>query len=153
MLSRARCCLRSDLCATADFPPSELMPHANSLRSCDHSPLGPEDIVVVDGVRVIAAGLPLPRLQHTFQTSDGEARADFDWDGRLIGEFDGLQKYGRLLRPGETTRDALIREKQREDALRSQGIMVIRWTWVMLERGGLVAALRPWLTRIGLAAA
>ncbi len=107
----------------------------------------------MDGVRVIAAGLPLPRLQHTFQTSDGEARADFDWDGRLIGEFDGLQKYGRLLRPGETTRDALIREKQREDALRSQGIMVIRWTWVMLERGGLVAALRPWLTRIGLAAA
>ena len=35
-------------------------------RHVHNGPLGPEDIVVVDGVRVIAAGLPLPRLQHTF---------------------------------------------------------------------------------------
>lgn len=50
--------------------------------------------------QLIAAGFPLPRLQHTFQTSNGETRADFDCDARLIGEFDGLQKYG--MRPGET---------------------------------------------------
>lgn len=43
------------------------------------------------GYRSITAGLPLPRLQHTFQIPDGEARADFDWDGRVVGEFDGLQ--------------------------------------------------------------
>ena len=49
---------------------------------------------------MIAAGLPLPRVQHTFQIPDGEARSDFDGDGRVVGEFDGLQKYGRLLRPG-----------------------------------------------------
>lgn len=77
---------------------------------------------------MIEAGFPTPRLQHTFRTDAGDARTDFDWDGTLVGEFDGLQKYGRLLRPGETTRDALIREKRREDALRAQGIMVIRWT-------------------------
>lgn len=52
------------------------------------------------GAQMIAAGLPLPRVQHTFQIPDGEARSDFDGDGRVVGEFDGLQKYGRLLRPG-----------------------------------------------------
>ncbi|MDS1112425.1 hypothetical protein RD149_01455 [Gordonia westfalica] len=101
--------------------------------------------------QMIAAGLPIPRLQHTFQTSDGPARADFDWEGKLVGEFDGLQKYGRLLRPGETARDALIREKRREDALRAQGIMVVRWTWATLERGELVGLLRPWLTSLAAA--
>lgn len=103
--------------------------------------------------QMIAAGLPSPRLQHTFKIPGGEARTDFDWDGRLIGEFDGLQKYGRLLRPGETAAAALIREKQREDALRAQGIMVIRWTWATLERGQLVETIRPWLVTTGLLAA
>lgn len=102
---------------------------------------------------MITAGLPLPRLQNTFQIPDGEARADFDWDGRVVGEFDGLQKYGRLLRPGETATAALIREKKREDALRAQGIMVIRWTWSTLERGELVESIRPWLVTAGLLAA
>ncbi|MFE0752057.1 hypothetical protein [Gordonia sp. NPDC058843] len=101
--------------------------------------------------QMIAAGLPAPRLQHTFRTSDGEVRADFDWEGRLIGEFDGIQKYG--LRPGETPREALIREKRREDALRAQGLMVVRWTWGMLERAELVDHLRPWLEKLDRTAA
>ncbi|MCR5977882.1 hypothetical protein GDN83_09070 [Gordonia jinghuaiqii] len=100
--------------------------------------------------QMIAAGLPTPRLQHRFQTSSGEARADFDWEGLLVGEFDGLQKYDRLLRPGESARDALVREKKREDALRALGIMVVRWTWSDLERGELVEMLRPRLVAIGL---
>ncbi|WP_044506022.1 hypothetical protein [Gordonia sp. KTR9] len=95
--------------------------------------------------QIIAAGLPLPRLQHTFRTSEGEVRADFDWDGNVIGEFDGMQKYG--LRPGETPREALIREKKREDSLRAKGFMVVRWTWGTLERGELVDLLRPWLEK------
>lgn len=98
--------------------------------------------------QMIEAGFPMPRLQHTFQTDVGPARTDFDWDGILVGEFDGLQKYGRLLRAGETPRDALIREKRREDALRAQGIMVIRWTWGTLERGELADLLRPWLDKL-----
>lgn len=100
---------------------------------------------------MIVAGLPMPRLQHTFQTSEGPARADFDWEAKLVGEFDGLHKYGRLLRPGDTPRDALIREKRREDALRAQGIMVVRWTWATLERGELVGLLRPWLDALAAA--
>ncbi|WP_439031850.1 hypothetical protein [Gordonia terrae] len=103
--------------------------------------------------QMTVAGLPAPRLQSTFLTPDGEVRADFDWAGRVIGEFDGLQKYGRLLRPGEEPRDALIREKRREDALRARGIMVIRWTWSTLERRELVDLLRPWLATIGSPAA
>ncbi|WP_035718204.1 type IV toxin-antitoxin system AbiEi family antitoxin domain-containing protein [Gordonia terrae] len=99
--------------------------------------------------QMVLAGLPTPRLQHTFQTPGGDVRADFDWNGRLIGEFDGLQKYGRLLRPGEEPRDALVREKRREDALRAQGVMVIRWTWSTLERRELVDLLRPWLAKTG----
>ncbi|MDF6099729.1 hypothetical protein P9A14_04980 [Gordonia hongkongensis] len=102
--------------------------------------------------QMVLAGLPTPRLQHTFQTPHGEARADFDWDGRIIGEFDGLQKYG-LVVPGESPRDVLIREKQREDALRAQGIVVIRWTWATLESGELVGLLRPWLAKFGHTAA
>ncbi|WP_044506333.1 type IV toxin-antitoxin system AbiEi family antitoxin domain-containing protein [Gordonia sp. KTR9] len=101
--------------------------------------------------QMIEAGFPMPRLQHTFQTDVGPARTDFDWDAILVGEFDGLQKYGRLLRPGETPRDALIREKRREDALRAQGIMVIRWTWGTLVRGELADLLRPWLDKLAAA--
>jgi len=38
-------------------------------------------------------------------------------------------KYGRFLRPGETIEEAVLREKQREDAIRDQGWQVVRWTW------------------------
>ncbi len=69
----------------------------------------------------------------------------------LSASSTGLQKYGRLLRPGETARDALIREKRREDALRAQGIMVVRWTWATLERRELVGVLAPWLDMLAAA--
>ena len=94
---------------------------------------------------------PLPlRKRNTY-------RADFDWDGAdeaagIVGEFDGLEKYGRLRRDGESVADAVIREKVREDELRALGYVVIRWTWAVLERAGLVTLLRPWLTRCGLIA-
>lgn len=77
------------------------------------------------------ADVPTPRLQHDFHTEAGVfvGRSDFDWDGRLVGEFDGRGKYQRDLRPGETIADAVWREKRREDALRDLGLIVIRWTW------------------------
>lgn len=51
--------------------------------------------------------------------------------GRIIGEFAGVEKDGRPLRPGEKLGDAVMREKRREDALRAQpGIRaVVHWTW------------------------
>ncbi|MGZ8179038.1 hypothetical protein ACXVUM_14005 [Williamsia sp. SKLECPSW1] len=72
---------------------------------------------------MIRAGIPMPDLQVEYREDDGEvfARVDFDWGGRVVGEFDGLVKYG----------DAadVIAEKRREDKLRALGIIVVRWTW------------------------
>ncbi|WP_020106050.1 hypothetical protein [Nocardia sp. 348MFTsu5.1] len=50
----------------------------------------------ISRARMIEMGdIPLPRLQHEFWSSGGVflARADFDWKGRVIGEFDGKGKY------------------------------------------------------------
>ncbi|MFZ2242719.1 MAG: hypothetical protein WAV90_24745 [Gordonia amarae] len=100
--------------------------------------------------QMIEAGLPIPRLQHRFVCRSGTYATDFDWDERLVGEFDGKVKYGRLLRIGENATDAVVREKVREDEIRAQGPMVIRWTWPTLESGTLPALLHPWLTKFGL---
>ncbi|GGF24163.1 hypothetical protein GCM10007298_20110 [Williamsia phyllosphaerae] len=104
--------------------------------------------------QMIDAGLPPARLQHEFHSATGElvARTDFDWAGLLVGEFDGMVRYQKHLRPGETPFDAMRREKEREDALRRAGIMVIRWTWNDLERGRVVPLIRDWLLRLRLLA-
>jgi hypothetical protein len=80
------------------------------------------------------AGIPAPELQAEIRRADGSlvARVDFRW-GRVIGEFDGMSKYGRWLRPGETAADAVVREKLREDELQALGFLVVRWTWKDLE--------------------
>jgi hypothetical protein len=77
------------------------------------------------------------------RASDGGVvgRTDFAWeDQRLVGEFDGRVKYGRLLRSGQDPGDAVFREKVREDAIRDEGWGVIRWTWVDLYRPDRLAA-------------
>ena len=46
------------------------------------------------------------------------------------GRFDGRVKYGRLLKPGESSGDAVFREKRREDELREiTGWPMIRLIW------------------------
>ncbi|MDV7099648.1 hypothetical protein R4227_05755 [Gordonia amicalis] len=100
--------------------------------------------------QMIEAGLPVPRLQHEFRCRSATYRADFDWDEKLVGEFDGMAKYGRLREPGTTVADSLVREKRREDELRALGVMVVRWTWSVLEEGSLPDLLRPWLGRLDL---
>ena len=97
--------------------------------------------------------IPEPRLQHRFYSADGRfvARTDFDWDGRLVGEFDGLMKYGAgSMKPGQTATDVVIAEKIREDGLRRMGIEVVRWVWADLVNGTLPAILRQALVRAGL---
>ncbi|SNR42109.1 type IV toxin-antitoxin system AbiEi family antitoxin domain-containing protein [Blastococcus mobilis] len=82
-------------------------------------------------------------LQFEVRSADGGVigRTDFAWEEhRLIGEFDGRIKYGRLLRPGEDAGDAVFREKRREDAIRDEGWGVIRWTWSDLHRPDSFAA-------------
>ncbi|MGV9710403.1 type IV toxin-antitoxin system AbiEi family antitoxin domain-containing protein [Gordonia sp. NPDC003424] len=104
--------------------------------------------------QIIAAGLPVPRLQHKFYDHDGGfvGRCDYDWDAKLAAEFDGMVKYQRHLREGETPFDAMRREKAREDALRRLGIMVIRWIWDDLRNNRVVPMVREWLNRLGLVA-
>lgn len=86
-------------------------------------------------VRFHQAGLPVPQLQHKVFDGDGEllARTDFYWEEqRLAGEFDGLVKYGRLLRPGQTPEQVVAAEKRREQQLFDQKVRVIRWIWADL---------------------
>lgn len=79
----------------------------------------------------VESGIPVPELQaELFDDGRFVARPDFLWrEFGTVGEFDGLVKYGRLLRPGESAADAVIREKRREDRMRDLGLQVVRWTW------------------------
>jgi hypothetical protein len=98
------------------------------------------------------ARLPTPELQYKVFTPDGRfvGRTDFGWpDFGVLGEFDGKQKYGELLRkPGQTAEDVLIDEKRREDRLRALGWIVIRWMWRDLTHpDALIAQLRQAFAR------
>lgn len=90
---------------------------------------------------ICQCGLPTPELQ--FEIRDGLqliARSDFAWQQfRTVGEFDGRVKYGRLLKPGQTAGDVLWEEKRREDAIRSLGWEVVRWTWADLANPAALA--------------
>ncbi len=98
--------------------------------------------------QIIKAQLPIPRLQHNIYDSRGNfvARSDYDWvDGcgniRVVGEFDGIGKYLKYLRPGESPVDVIRREKEREGRLQDLGIVVVRWTWADLKAGRVVPRL------------
>jgi hypothetical protein len=79
-------------------------------------------------------GLPTPTLQYEVHTPGGLFRSDFAWEDRgLLGEFDGRVKYGELLRPGERPEDVVLREKRREQLLRSEGWWVVRWVMADLR--------------------
>lgn len=77
--------------------------------------------------------LPAPDLQVKVVDRDGVLLgiADFGWHRpKVLGEFDGKEKYGRLLKPGQSIQDAVMREKDREDAMReATGYSFLRWTW------------------------
>ncbi|WP_420120447.1 hypothetical protein [Nakamurella sp.] len=88
--------------------------------------------------RVLLAreGLPPPELQAPIRAGAGVvvARTDFCWRAaRVVGEFDGAEKFGRRLRPGQGAGDAVFREKLREDRIRALGFSVVRWTWAELD--------------------
>ena len=80
--------------------------------------------------------LPEPRLQYVVRDHLGivVGITDFAWPAyRLLGEFDGMIKYGRLLKPGQTAGDAVEKEKMREDRLREvTGWGMIRFVWADL---------------------
>ncbi|ABY24934.1 hypothetical protein RSal33209_3217 [Renibacterium salmoninarum ATCC 33209] len=75
---------------------------------------------------------PPPTLQNVFTTASGRRfRPDFYWkEAGLVGEFDGKEKYLRQdWSGGQSPGDRVFAEKRREDALRSMGLKVVRWTW------------------------
>ena len=83
--------------------------------------------------RVILHRWGLPPSDLQIPVLRGDARVDFVWEEqRLVGEFDGRVKYGRLLRPGQDPGDAVFEEKRREDEIRDEGWGVIRWVWAEL---------------------
>ena len=93
-------------------------------------------------VAIWKAGLPRPEPQYRVRTAAGHvlARSDFGWEEfRTVGEFDGAQKYGRLLRHGEPPGDRIYQEKLREDRIRDAGFQVVRWTWDELDHWDIVA--------------
>ena len=87
--------------------------------------------------------LPPSALQFEIRSAGGIflGRSDFAWeDWRLLGEFDGRLKYGRLLRPGQEAGDVVFEEKRREDAIREEDWGMVRWTWSDLKRPDRLAA-------------
>jgi hypothetical protein len=88
--------------------------------------------------------VPEPVLQFEVYDEYGQlvGRCDYAWpEYGLLGEFDGVQKYGRLRREGETMEQAILREKTREDALREiTGWLMIRIIWSELFTPAATAA-------------
>jgi hypothetical protein len=93
-------------------------------------------------VSMARAGLPNPVLQfEVFLHGRKVATCDFAWpEYGLVGEADGMAKYGTLLRPGQSAEQAVMDEKRREENIRQAGLWLVRWGWpvgnnpVALER-------------------
>jgi hypothetical protein len=71
------------------------------------------------------AGLPAPRLQVPIEDARGVfAYGDLGWpEHKFVVEFDGLLKYD------VTDRNALRREKLRQERIEQAGWIVVRLTW------------------------
>lgn len=101
-------------------------------------------------VQIHMIGFPPPILQLPVSWGDGFFDyPDFAWDD-LFGEFDGLGKYLRdEFTRGRPIEEIVLKEKEREDRLRSTGRGVSRWGWkvagnaCLLEAKLRKAGLRP----------
>lgn len=82
-------------------------------------------------VQMFRLNLPRPELQVEVRDADGLIGAcDFGW-GRVMGEFDGRNKYG--VRRGMDPKKAetvVWAEKRREDRIRATDRRMARWVWV-----------------------
>ncbi len=123
--------------------------HANSLSDNPGESWG--------RAQIIEAGLPVPRIQHDVVDARGRfvARPDYDWVDetgrvRIVGEFDGLGKYLKYLRPGEEPVDVIRREKEREGRLQDLGIVVVRWVYADLVADRVVPRLLAQMRATGI---
>lgn len=101
--------------------------------------------------QMIEAGFPEPRLQRAYLLGNGHtAEVDFDFEGQVVLEFDGLVKYtGAYLGPGQTPSDVVVAEKIREDGLRELGLDVVRAVWADLRAQTLLPTLARHLAARG----
>lgn len=73
--------------------------------------------------------IPVSQVEVFSATGRLLGRCDFWVEGTAtLGEFDGLVKYGGIP-DGPNARAALIAEKRREDAIRHEGGVLLRWIW------------------------
>ncbi len=100
--------------------------------------------------------LPEPLLQFKVYDDRGilVGICDFAWPAhRLLGEFDGKVKYGRLVEEGQEAGDVVFEEKVREDRLREvTGFGMIRYVWRDLFQRDAFAARTRRMMRISRAA-
>ena len=112
----------------------------------------------VGRVNFHALGYPEPELQVEFFDEHGSIGfADYYWpELDLIGEFDGLSKYGsgRYFQADLSLDQILMREKAREDRMRRVVRSFARLTWALVnDRRALEQHLRPHGLRPGRARA
>jgi very-short-patch-repair endonuclease len=122
-----------------------------TLVATEADPRSESPLETLSRFRFLRAGLTRPELQVII----GGYRTDFLWRAqRVIGESDGLTKYGA----SETEVRAKLRyERQRQRELEELGFIVVRWfwdeiwrtPWVVIERLQRAFALAA--TRFGLA--
>lgn len=94
-------------------------------------------------VRIERSGFPPPLLQVRFEDLAGLIGiVDFFWpDFRVIGEFDGFEKYSKqLYLAGRVPWEVVAEEKVREDRLRASAEQptVSRWIWSTVHGHGLL---------------
>ena len=85
--------------------------------------------------RIHLAGFEAPVLQQAMHDRNGlVGYADFFWkQARVVGEFDGVEKYVKPeFLKGRTASQAVVEEKNRENRIRATGFNVVRWDWADL---------------------
>lgn len=91
------------------------------------------------------AGIPAPVLQYEVHGPDGVLQGTTDWawpEHGALGEFDGLVKYSKLLKPGADPGQVVFAEKQREELLcRLSGLpRMVRIIWDDYDRPRVTAS-------------
>jgi putative AbiEi antitoxin of type IV toxin-antitoxin system len=78
---------------------------------------------------LVDRGITPLHLQPVIHDSGGRAigRVDFYWDAGVVGEADGMEKYGAEF-------GRLRDEKLRQERLERAGLIVVRWGWSDVEQ-------------------
>ena len=81
-------------------------------------------------MKIRALGLPEPVQQYPVLDPSGRCLgyADFAWpEHGVLGEYDGVDKYERLARPGQSPADVMRHEKRRQESMEALGWVFARW--------------------------